>query len=109
MEKAERSNPSIVRHPAVFAAMLVPAMKINHAVRMGRTLLLAGIITLFFCSLGNVQTIYSNTFNGGAVKINQKAPTVATDDAGAASSAIWKDAANSAMLYANGTVNNAGG
>ena len=109
MEKTERSNPSIVRRPAVFATMLVPAMRVTHAVRMGRTLLLAGIITLFFCSLGNAQTIYSNTFNGGAVKINQKAPTVATDDAGAASSAIWKDAANSKMLYANGTVNTAGG
>ena len=109
MEKAERSNPSIVRRPAVFAAMLVPATRVNHAVRMGRTLLLAGIITLFFCSRGNAQTIYSNTFNGGAVNINQKAPTVATDDAGAASSAIWRDAANSTMLYTNGTVNTTAG
>lgn len=105
MEKAERSNPSIVRRPAAFADAPAPAMKVNHAVKVGRTLLLAGIIALLFYPLGHAQTIYSNTFNGGAVNLNQKAPTVATNDAGAASSAIWKDAANSKMLYANGTVN----
>jgi hypothetical protein len=70
-----------------------------------RNLLLAGIITLFFCSLGNAQTIYSKTFSGGAVNINQKAPTVATDNAGGASSVNWRDAGSANMLYANGIVN----
>lgn len=84
-------------------------MKATHAMRAWRDLLLAGMTTLFLCSPGHAQTIYSNTFNGGAVNINQKAPTVATDDAGAASSAIWRDAANSTMLYTNGTVNTIAG
>jgi hypothetical protein len=77
--------------------------------RITRNLLFAGMLPLFLSSLGNAQTIYSNTFSGGAANINQSAPTVATDDAGAASSAIWKDAANNKMLYANGTVNTTAG
>lgn len=109
MNKSKRSSASILRRPAIFAASLAPAIKVNQAMRTMRNLLLPGIIPFFLCSLGNAQTIYSNTFNGGAVNINQKAPTVATDDAGAASSAIWRDAANTMMLYTNGTVNTTAG
>jgi hypothetical protein len=109
MEEITRSSPSILRLAAVFAATLSPYLKVNQAMRTTRKLLLAGMMPLFLCSLGHAQTIYSNTFNGGAVNINQAAPTVATDDAGAASSALWKDAANSTMLHANGSVNTAAG
>jgi hypothetical protein len=109
MEKTKRSSASILRRPAVFAAMLAPAIRVNQAMRTMRSLLLAGMLPLFLSSPGHAQTIYSSTFNGGAVNINQKPPTVATDDAGAASSAIWRDAANTKMLYTNGTVNTAAG
>jgi hypothetical protein len=109
MKKIICSSPSLLRRPAVFAAGLAPAAKINQAVRTLRILPCAAIMTFFFCPLGNAQTIYSNTFNGGAVNINQKEPTLATDDAGAASSAIWRDAANTDMLYTNGTVNTTAG
>ncbi|MFP5210138.1 MAG: hypothetical protein ACLGRW_12695 [Acidobacteriota bacterium] len=105
MKKAKRSCASILQRPAVFAALLAPAVRVNQAMRTMRNLLLAGMIPLLLSSPGHTQTIYSDTFNGGAVNINQKSPTVATNDAGAASSAIWKDAANSKMLYTNGTVN----
>jgi len=77
-----------------------------------RNLLLAGALPLFLCSLGHAQTtIYSQTFNGGTTSINQKAPTVATDTAGAASSAIWYDVLNTSTntLYANGSWNGAEG
>lgn len=70
--------------------------------------LLAALSPLFFCPLGHAQTtIYSNTFNGGATNINQTAPTTATDTAGAASSAIWHDVANTGitLLDANGSDN----
>ncbi len=105
MEEITCSSPSILRRPAVFATTLASAVKDYQAMKTTRKLLLAGIMPFFLCSLGHAQTIYSNTFNGEATNINQKAPTLAIDDAGAASSAIWKDAANSTMLYANGTVN----
>lgn len=108
MEEMAHSNSSILRLPAAFAAALALAIKIKRAMRSTRNLLLAGTVSLLG-SLGHAQVIYSNTFNGGAANINQKAPTVATDNAGAASSAIWKDAANSKMLYADGTVNTAAG
>jgi hypothetical protein len=71
---------------------------------------LAGMVSLFLCSMGHAQTtIYSQTFNGGATGINQTAPTVATDTAGAASSAIWRDVANTGitLLDANGSDNTA--
>lgn len=104
MKKTKRSSPSILRRPAAFAAS-----RVNQAMRTMGSLLLAGMIPLFLSSPGHAQTIYSNTFNGGAVNINQAEPTVATDNAGAAISAIWKDAGNSKMLYADGTVNTTGG
>lgn len=109
MEEITRSSPSILRRAAVLAVTLSPSIKLSQAIRTTRNLLLAGMMPLFLCSFGRAQTIYSNTFNGGAVNINQQTPTLATDDAGAASSAIWKDAANSTMLFANGTVNTAAG
>lgn len=109
MEEATSSNPLILQQWAVSAAALAPAIKVQRSAGRRRNLLLAGALSLLLGSFGYAQTIYSNTFSGGAVNINQKAPTVATDDAGAASSAIWKDAANSKMLYANGTVNTAAG
>jgi hypothetical protein len=80
--------------------------------RTRRNLLLAGIGPLVLCSFGHAQTtIYSQTFNGGATNINQTAPTVATDIAGAASSAIWHDVLNTSTntLYANGSWNGAEG
>jgi len=83
-----------------------------HAMRMKRNLLLAGMVPFLLCSLGHAQTtIYSQTFNGGATSINQVAPTVATDTAGAASSAIWHDVLNTSTntLYANGSWNGAEG
>lgn len=76
--------------------------------RMRSALLLAGVIVLFFSSPGNAQTtIYSHTFNGGATNINQTAPTIATETAGATSSALWADALPSSMLDANGVVSTA--
>ena len=78
-----------------------------HAMRMTRSVLLAGVMPSLLCSLGHAQTttLYSQTFNGGAVSINQTAPTVATDTAGAASSAIWHDVLNTSTntLQANGS------
>lgn len=109
MINPKRSSVSILQRPAVFAAMRAPAIRVNQALRTVGSLLLAGMIPLSFSSPAHAQTIYSNTFNGAAVNSNQKPPTVATDDAGAASSAIFRDAANSKMLYLDGTVNTAAG
>ncbi len=109
MKNIRRSSASILLRPAEFASMPAQAVTFDQGKRTMPSLLWGGMITLFLCPLGRAQTIYSNTFNGEAANINQMAPTLATDEAGAASSAIWKDAANSKMLYANGTVNTAGG
>ena len=109
MKRIKCSIASILRGLAVIAAMPAPAVRVNQGMRTMRSLLLAGMIPLFLSTFGDAQAIYSNTFNGGAVNINQQEPTVATDNAGAAISAIWKDAGNSKMLYADGTVNTAAG
>ena len=104
MEKTKCSSPSMLRRPAAFAAMLAPAIRVNQAMRTMRSLLLAGMMPLFLSSLGHAQTIiYSNTFNGGATGLNQVAPAVANNYAGGASTAIWRDALNGTMVYANGT------
>ncbi|MGH9345123.1 MAG: hypothetical protein ACRD19_15355, partial [Terriglobia bacterium] len=109
MKQTKQCSFSSLRRSAVFTVTLTSAVRANQVMRTMRNLLLVGSVTLLFCPLGHAQLIYSNTFNGGTTNINQSTPTVATDDAGAASSAIWKDAANSTMLYANGTVNTAEG
>jgi hypothetical protein len=70
-----------------------------------RKLLLAGMMPLFCCSIGNAQIIYSNAFNGGAMNINGTAPTMANDFAGGTSSATWNDVLginNTGALLANG-------
>jgi hypothetical protein len=67
-------------------------MKQSHYMKIMRNLLLAGMMPLFCCSIGNAQIIYSNAFNGGAVNIWGTAPTVAANYAGGISSAIWNDA-----------------
>ncbi len=103
-------HSSILQRPAVSAATPATATNVNHATRMGRSLFLVGMIALLLCSRGTAQTtIYSSTFNGAASNINEKAPTVATDTAGAAASSTWRDAANSTMLYSNGTDNTTAG
>jgi len=104
MLNAERSNTPILRQPAVPAAALKP----TNAKKMNKLLLMV-FIPLFLCCVGDAQTIYSNTFSGGAVNVNQKAPTTAADNAGGASSALWKDAANTTMLYQDGSVNTTAG
>ena len=73
---------------------------------MMRSLLLAGVMPWFCCSIGNAQIIYSNAFNGGAVNIWGTAPIVANTYAGGAGSATWNDALGSndtGDLLANGT------
>lgn len=70
-------------------------------------LLLAGIIALLSCSIGNAQIIYSNNFAlYGATNIWGTAPTVANNYAGGASSATWNDALgtnDTGALLANGS------
>jgi len=71
------------------------------------SLLLAGMILLFGCSIGNAQIIYSNAFNGAAVNIDGTAPNMANDFAGGTSSATWHDALgvnDTNAVYANGDV-----
>ena len=71
------------------------------------TLLLAGMLQLFCCSIGNAQIIYSNAFNGGASSINVRPPTTSTNYAGATSSAWWTvedSVAGTSYLYQNGTI-----
>jgi len=71
-----------------------------------RNLLLAGVIALFCCFIGNAQIIYSNNFvSGGATNISGTAPTVANNYAGGVSSATWNDALgtnDTGALLANG-------
>ncbi len=71
-----------------------------------RNLLLAGMILLFCRSMGQAQLVYSNAFIGGAVNINQTAPTMANDFAGGISSALWNSVNNSATsyLYKDGSI-----
>jgi hypothetical protein len=109
MVQAERITSATLQRSDVVAARPAPSMKMNRLMKSRRDVLIAGAIALFACSHGHAQTIiYSQTFtNGGATNINETAPTVATDYAGAASSAIWLDALPSTMLYANGVVNSA--
>jgi len=69
------------------------------------TLVWAGMVSLFCCSMGNAQIIYSNAFNGAAVNINGTSPTVAQDFAGGASFARWDDVLggnNTGALLASG-------
>jgi hypothetical protein len=70
-----------------------------------RNLLLAGIMSLFCCSVGDAQIIYSNAFSGGASNINGTEPTVANNYAGGTNSATWNDALginDTGDLLANG-------
>jgi hypothetical protein len=74
------------------AASVVLPMKQGYSIKMIRNLLLAGMMPLFCCLTGSAQIIYSNAFNGGAANLWEMAPTMATNYAGGASSAIWNDA-----------------
>jgi hypothetical protein len=62
----------------------------------------------FGCAIGSAQTIiYSNSFSGGAVTLNQTAPTVANSLLGGSSSAKWICTTTNgvnATIYANGTI-----
>jgi hypothetical protein len=110
MAQADSSKISADRPYAELAGRLAEVTNPHHGMRVARNLLLAGLIASLLPSLGSAQTtIYSDTFTGGATNVNQQSPTVALDNAGAASSAIWKDGANSTMLYQNGTVNTTAG
>ena len=109
MKRAQLPRASVLRHPAILAATLAQLPGLNRTGRTMRILLFAGILPLFLTSFGHAQTIYSDTFNGAAVNVNQRSPNFAANDAGAASSAIWRDVANSKMLFTNGSVNTAEG
>jgi hypothetical protein len=78
----------------------------NQNMKTMRNLLLAGMITLFCCSIANAQIVYSNNFSlGGAVDISGTVPTTANDFAGGTSSAIWNNVLNNDTgMLANGTV-----
>ena len=85
---------------------------LNHPMidhRKMKNLLLAGMIFLSCCSIGNAQIIYSNNFAvGGATNIWGSAPTVASSFAGGSSSATWNDALgvnDTGDLLANGSDN----
>jgi hypothetical protein len=70
-------------------------------------LLLAGITTLFCCSAGRAQMIYSNYFDpsGAAVTVNKTVPTFAATALGGSASAAWKCTyTNNTPLPTNGTV-----
>src|SRR6185437_4620963 len=55
-------------------------------------LLLAGIVAVFYCSIGNAQIIYSNNFSlGTGVDISNTTPTVANSYAGGTNTARWVD------------------
>ena len=74
--------------------------------KMMRNLLLAGMIPLFCCSIGNAGIIYSNAFNGGSAGINRFVPQVSTNDAGGISTPHWNILSNSAtsFLHQDGTI-----
>jgi|GEM_PF-863021 len=99
-------NNTIFRRAAVFASTLALDMEVNQAMKTMRNLLLAGLIPLFCCSIGNAQIIYSNAFNGGASGINRFVPQVSTNDAGGISGPHWNSLSNSAtsFLHQDGTV-----
>lgn len=109
MQKSRCCIPPAFQLQAMSASMLRPAIQVLRTMTRKTAVLAAAIITPLFCSHAGAQVIYSNTFNGAAVNLNQKSPTLATDNAGGAASAIWRDAANTKMLYANGTVNTTAG
>lgn len=74
--------------------------------KMTKNLLMAGMVVAFCCSIGNAQIIYSNAFNGGAVDINNQAPTYVNPNAplfGGSSSALWDVVTNNSTFgyYAN--------
>jgi hypothetical protein len=73
--------------------------------------LLIGIVTVFCCSIGSAQIIYSNNFAlGGTGNISNTPPTVANSYAGGTNAATWNDVIginNSGSLLANGTDNTA--
>ena len=55
-------------------------------------LLVAGMLTVFCCSIGNAEIIYSQTFSGGVVDINATTPTYVNPNAslfGGSSTALW--------------------
>ena len=95
-----------VRLAVATVTKLALATEVDQGMKMMRILLLAGMISMFCCSLGNAQIIYSNVFNGGATRINRTAPTLATNLAGGTVSAWWNCVSNSAtsIMYKNGTV-----
>ncbi len=83
--------------------------EIRENMKMMRDLLLAGMILLFCCSIGNGQIVYSNNFAlDGATNIWGAAPTVANNYAGGTGSATWNDALginDTGALLANGSDN----
>ena len=68
-----------------------------------RNILLAGMMTAFFCSIGRAdQIIYNEDFtSGSAVSLQGLAPTVANTFAGGLSSATWNVLTNSGTAYMN--------
>ncbi len=100
------TNRTILRHAAATVAKLATGIRVERTLGNMLNLLLAGMVSLFCCSVGRAQMIYSNAFNGGASSINVKTPTMSTNYAGATSSAWWNVVSNSATsyIYANGTV-----
>ena len=98
------TNRTIRRCAAVTVAKSAPATGVNQT--MKTILLLAGMIPLFCCSIGNAQIIYSNPFNGGTVNMNRYTPAMATNYAGGAQCVWWTSESNSAtsFLLANGTI-----
>jgi len=105
--KSFHRKSHIWQYPDVLAAALVTAGEVNQAMRIMRCLLLAGMILLFCCTVGNAQTlIYSNSFSGGAVAMNRQTPTYATNYAGGARAVWWTPTAQSttAFLHEDGTI-----
>ena len=72
-------------------------------------LLVMGIMLASCGSIGHTQTIiYSNSFSGGQVTVNQTAPTVANSILGGSSGATWActftNNAGTATVFANGAI-----
>ena len=68
-----------------------------------KNLLVAGMMAVFCCSIGNAQVnysnslagstlIYSNSFTGGAVNITNTRPDYAVSLFGGTNNAVWIDA-----------------
>ena len=72
-----------------------------------RNLFIAGMVAAFCCSLADAQIVYSNAFDGGAVDINNQAPTYINPNAslfGGSSGALWDVVTNNpggGVYYAN--------